>query len=192
MIKRLRKPLIVFLVIVILISLIHLFFFRTTVVNNLSDYESRRTQWFVISEMLPELSELPEYADIDYQYRERRYAYIFTSLTIRLVVSYDEETYKQEKAKLEELDFLENKIDNLVPEHEFFINSYHFRILNNDSFDVGDIRPIGLGNYPKTISFIATSDEKNSIAYLYFYNQDVDFIRRPMEEIIKGEFRYNW
>jgi hypothetical protein len=202
--KRFRKRLIVFSSIIALFVLTALFLLiyilplRRTVVNDLSDYESRKTGTYgfpVVQGMLPALDELPEYVNIDYQYRRVRY-FIFTSQTIRLVVTYDDETYEQEKAKTDEKDFLNHALKRsadannyLIPEHEFFIGSFYFRVLDNMYYDIGN--SYGLG-YPKQIGIIATSDETNSVAYLYYYNFDRDSVGGSMEDFVKKWFRYNW
>jgi hypothetical protein len=77
----------------------------------------------------------------------------------------------------------------LLPEPEFNINSYNFKVLaeNNDSdFD-----------YPHYIGMIATSDEKKNISYLYFADQDFDYIsennnKGEMQKFVKEYFKYEW
>ncbi|MCL2634736.1 MAG: hypothetical protein FWD34_09520 [Oscillospiraceae bacterium] len=196
--KRIFVSAIIISVVVASILFVYSKFFSTTVINNLNDYEKRMEERYVVSGMLPELDELPEYININYQYRRIEY-FIFTSFTIRLVVTYDEETYIKEKAKLEKKDYLSHAVIHeytiydsdvlvqrpLIPEHEFSIKSFDFKVLDNDYYDVKY-------SYPKEIGFIATSDEKNSIAYLYFYDFDIDLISRSMEEFIVRNFKYDW
>jgi len=111
-----------------------------------------------------------------------------------LVISYDEETYISEKKRIEEsTDFLEEVVfttDDVVsyflPEPEFSINSYHFRVVKSD-----------LGYYPKYFGMIATSDEKNTIAYLYFKDGDLDVIsinrkEGEMKKFVEEYFKYDW
>ena len=178
--------------IVFVISAVWYLYFSTTVRNRLGDYESRTTNFTAYSDLhptdvLPKLDDLPEYVDISYQYRLKR-MFLWSAETLRLVVTYDKETYEEEKKKLEDKNYLDHVVKAeysdeslnrfLIPEFEFSVNSYNFRILESE-------------DYPHTIGFIATSDEKNSIAYLYFYDYYLDFIA-SMEPFIKDYFRYKW
>lgn len=56
----------------------------------------------------------------------------------------------------------------LNPEYEFSINSYTFKVVAGN----------GKGNtqFPKSFGMIETSERKKSIAYLYFYDTDLDII----------------
>ena len=186
---------IVLLIVALSISLILYFFFSTITITKLSDYEQRKTHFPESAGVLPKLEELSDYISIDYEYRRENFLF-FTTYTLRLNVTYDKLTYENEKAKLGEKNYLDHtvkyeymdEISNgcLIPEFEFFINSYNFRTLQGEMF-----------YYPKSIGFIATSDEKNSIAYLYFYDYDLDYIseaddKGSMEIFIKKHFKYNW
>lgn len=122
---------------------------------------------------MPPLEELPKYENIHYQHDNIKYA-IFESDSMTLDVEYDEETYKKEKEKLDDnYEFLEDKVPTfdggyLIPENEFSVNSYEFRVVEDNS-ENGE-------SYPKSFGMLGTSDEKNSIVYLYFFDFDIDYI----------------
>lgn len=133
---------------------------------------------------LPDLDNLPEYEDIYYQYYTDRD--IPSTDTMLLVVIYDEDTYEAEKARLDKtytfLDHVarDSHSDSIVmPEYEFYINTYDFRVLEAIL-------------YPHYFGMIATSDENKSIAYLYFYNQSLDYVAESMEDFVKEYFPYCW
>lgn len=51
--------------------------------------------------------------------------------------------------------------------------------------------------FPKSFGMIGTSEEKKSIAYLYFYDFDLDYIgekneRDPMANFVKKYFEYDF
>jgi len=51
--------------------------------------------------------------------------------------------------------------------------------------------------YPKSFGMIGTSDEKKSIAYLYFYDNDLDYIgdideKSPMSNFVKKNFKQDF
>ena len=54
-----------------------------------------------------------------------------------------------------------------------------------------DFRCIEGGSYPHAMLFIGTSDAAREIAYLYFHDQDLDYISDGMEDFIRGETGWN-
>lgn len=144
---------------------------------------------------MPSIEELPENKSIEYRYTSNSII-ISQSDSIALVVSYDDSTYKKEKEKLKEhytyLDkpVYDNDIDNfLIPEHEFKVNSYNFKVASGNESYTAD--------YPKSFGMIGTSDEKKSIAYLYFYDSDLDYISKKdngtsILEFVKEHFDYDF
>jgi hypothetical protein len=144
---------------------------------------------------MPAINDLPKYQDMSYKYN--RFSSILSDTdTMTLAVHYDEETYKKEKEKLEEkYRYLEQKVVSdfdkskyYIPDYEFSINSYNFRVANgNDNYSA---------KYPKSFAMLGTSDEKKSIAYLYFYDYDLDYIENdsenPMGKFVKKYFKYDF
>jgi hypothetical protein len=146
-------------------------------------------------DFMPAIDDLPQYKDISYKYNNVS-SILFESDAITLVVDYDEETFEKEKEKLsKEYKFLEQKVVSsfdenkyYIPEHEFSINSYKFKVVNE------------YNNYkakcPKSFGMLGISDEKKSIAYLYFYDYDLDYISKnsktPMADFINDYFNYNF
>jgi len=144
---------------------------------------------------MPAIEDLPEYKDISYNYNHESIV-IYETDTISLVVNYNEETYDKEKEKLLEMyKFLDQKVISnfdeskyYIPEYEFSINSYAFKVVDkSDNYNA---------KYPKSFGMIGTSDEKNSIAYLYFYDDDLDYIQEdnenPMTNFVKKYFKYDF
>lgn len=142
---------------------------------------------------MPKIEELPESNTIEYRYTNNSII-ISQSDSIALVVSYDDSTYEKEKlnGQYTYLDkpVYDYDIDSfLIPENEFKVNSYTFRVASgNDSYTA---------DYPKSFGMVGTSDEKKSIAYLYFYDSDLDYIskkdnRTSMLEFVKEHFDYDF
>lgn len=143
---------------------------------------------------MPALENLPKSLDIAYKYNHIPTILSDTD-TMVLVVEYDEATYKSEKEKLtSNYNFLTKKVpstyneDNyLIPEYEFSINSYEFKVVEGNDKSKAE--------YPKSFGMIGTSDKKKSIAYLYFYDHELDYIgekdeKRPMANFVNKYFRY--
>lgn len=144
---------------------------------------------------MPTIEDLPKYQDISYKYNNFPII-LFETEAITLVVNYDEETYKKEKEKLtEKYKFLNHKVVSdfdkskyCIPEYEFSINNYDFKVAEgNDNYEA---------IYPKSFGMIGISDEKKSIAYLYFYDYHLDYIDkdkdRPMADFIEENFKYDF
>ena len=114
---------------------------------------------------LPYLSELAPYEDCRFIYTARRYS-LFQSHAYILIVQYDEAEYSR---RIEELDsgyiwrskLISGQDEGLPPEFE--LDGFSFRTVE------------GTG-YPKWMLFIGVSDERHEIAYIYVYDQDLDYI----------------
>lgn len=144
---------------------------------------------------MPLIEELPKYQDISYKYNHVSII-LFETDTIMLVVSYDEETYQKEKEKLTvKYKFLDHKVVSdydenkyYIPEHQFSINNYDLKVVDgNDNYQA---------EYPKSFGMIGISDKKRSIAYLYFYDYDLDYIQddseSPMANFVKRYYKYDF
>ena len=144
---------------------------------------------------MPAIEDLPKYKDISYKYNHFSII-LFKTDAITLVVNYDEETYEKEKEKLaEKYKFLDHKVVSDFDKSKYYIPEYEFSI-NNYDFKVGDGNDNYEARYPKSFGMIGTSDEKKSIAYLYFYDDDLDYIRKdkdsPMADFVKKNFKYDF
>ena len=134
-------------------------------------------------QVIPEPANLPEHLSIFYQHQYYRVLF-WPKDTVTLIVEYDEIGFEREKAKLDERTYLDRAIHERMPQYEFRINSFDFRILNDLREEIDDF-------YPKQWGAIAMSDEKKKIAYLYHHSTELDIIRN-VPEYIKRYFRYDW
>lgn len=147
-------------------------------------------------DIMPDLEELPEYKNIEYKYTHKSII-IFESHSVALIVNYDDNTFESEKDKLnKQYTFLDEKIKSefdknkyYIPEYEFSVESYTFRVIDRE----------GTPNtkYPKSFGMIGISEEKKSIAYLYFYDDELDYIgeeneKEPMDKFVKEYFKYDF
>ncbi len=148
------------------------------------------------TDVMPDLESLPHYNSIDYQFYDK-YSILGAPRSMLLVVAYDQQTYEDEKRKIDDkYTFLDHAVEAeawpetfLMPEYDFTIEDYHFRVVAGNEEDYTE--------YPKRFGMVATSDEKKEIAYLYFSDYDLDFISSPnvdqtMTDFVKEYFRYNW
>ena len=147
-------------------------------------------------DIMPNINDLPVHENMQY-ISTHKSMILFESDSIALIVDYDNEIYEAEKSKLDEkYTFLKEKVKStydetkyFIPENEFSINTYNFRVI--DSSQSSNIE------FPKSFGIIGTSDEKKSIAYLYFYDFDLDYIGEENEEdsmfkFIKRYFNYDF
>lgn len=141
------------------------------------------------ADVMPDLESLPEYKSIFYAYHCDHTYLIFSSETMLLRVSYDKKIYEAEKYKLfETYTFLDHPVSMdqcyLIPESEFSINSYEFRVIDEKSTEHT--------YYPHFFGLIATSDKYHRIAYMCFYDYDLDYISGSMANFVKKYFPYKW
>ena len=147
-------------------------------------------------DIMPTLDNLPEYDNIEYKYTHKSILF-FESNSVALIVNYDDNTFKVEKNKLDEqYIFLDRKIKSdydeskyYIPEYEFSVESYDFRVIDKNGTSNTD--------FPKSFGMIGISEEKKSIAYLYFYDGDLDYIaeeneKNPMANFVKEYFKYKF
>lgn len=144
--------------------------------------------------VMPVLDDIENYESIEYLHTHKDMI-LFEADSVVLDITYDEETYKNEKELIDEkyMFYIKEEDENnsimQVVEDEFSINSYEFRIVvkNEENFT-------GL---PKSFGMIGTSDENKSIAYLYFYDFDLDSIGAEtvndvMPDFIRDYFKYEF
>jgi len=183
-------------VVLALFILVFVLSFGTNLSSDMDKYEERRMGYRYASNVLPDLNNLPEYEEIEHEYRLKNVLF-FQSETLLLVVTYDEQTYFEEKEKLAALPYLDSPIEEeergyyLIPEHEFSINTFDFKVLASE-----ETNEESRFEYPKYFGMIGVSDEKKSIAYLYFCDVDLDYISEEpqgaMREFVETYFKYNW
>lgn len=178
--------------IVIVITMVS---FVTGYINSSSDIEKYLDSGTIIDSMakdfMPVLDDLPKYESIEYKYTHKPMI-IFQADSVALIVKYDDNIFESEKKKIDETyTFLNEETEHnyYVPEYEFSVESYDFRIVNEE-----DKSKMG---FPKSFGMIGVSEEKKSIAYLYFYDFDLDIIggeneKNPMENFVKEYFRYDF
>lgn len=137
-------------------------------------------------DIIPSLSELPE-AQLHQFVHTRSSMLFFEAHSLLLNMAYTEETYATQKAQLEDTyAFLnepvawDNDGNSVLPETSFSLGSYHFRVVAPTEGDHTD--------YPHSFGIVGTSDEKHSVAYLYFYDADLDYIGQKGDESPMADF----
>lgn len=99
---------------------------------------------------------------------------LFTCDVNALICAYDEDTYSQQKALLEEKYVFQT--DAVKGEATAEVDGYYFRMLSKNEYEM---------NYPKEVVLIATNDETNEIVYMSFYDDDLDYIDSLDEFILE-------
>lgn len=131
---------------------------------------------------LPALSEVEPCASYRFNYTAKRMS-IFQSHAYVLVASYDAEHYRQR------VDALEDRYEYLTdaffgggtaedPQPEFELDGFRFRAVQEAGKDRADV---------KYIFLVGTSDERQEIAYVYYHDQDLDYIDTTMGEFLEEE-----
>jgi hypothetical protein len=140
------------------------------------------------------LDEIGSYKDIYFQ-STKTGGFLFSSYGSLIVADYDDDTFEKQLAVVNNLQYqtepilFEDSSCYILPETEFQINDWDFKILENKS-----------SNYtmPKDIDFIAVNKSSNQIAYLTFYDQDLDYLCKAkdkngyMVRFVKKYFNYKF
>ncbi len=175
--KAKRNIISVFLLIFVICPLVILWvLFGNSVSYNIDKYNE------VIENVdaLPELDELGNYDDLNFKhYHDRTLFFVSDAYTLK--VSYDNQNYNREKELLSQkfvyqtdtLKYFDNE-----KEPHFQYNSFEFNVLDINEYDL---------MYPKKLVFVGYSDEKQEIAYVYYYNFDLDVINTSFGEFLKEE-----
>lgn len=144
--------------------------------RSLADYDGDRRGIGSAETMLPSLDALGDPAKLSYAFRKS--GVIWTSYAYALLAFYTEEDYPRQVALLEtQYSFLENPILKeerwLLPEATFPYQGFSFRVVPDPDHSVC------LGIACKSFLMIGTNDDAHSIAWLYFFDQDLDYIALP-------------
>ena len=132
------------------------------------------------SDFLPALSDLSDYTNIRYSYRKRYYSLLFflpmfVSEDVTLFVEYPDDIYEDKKTQvLDSYEFLEATIISEDGKNyqsapaTFEYGEYDFRTTAlPDSLN-------SMVYMTKSFAFIGVNDDKNRIAFCYFYDIDLD------------------
>mgnify|MGYP000761818089 CR=1 FL=1 len=136
-----------------------------------------------------DLDELGNYTDIDYQYSQKTHMLLFPSQSSVLDLTYEEEEYKKQIEQIENTyTFLNEPIKDedlyLISQNEFTIGNWNFKVcLNNEYLDF---------YYPGDFRMIAFNNAEKHIAYLDFYDSDLDCVDQNMAEFVNEYFNYNF
>ncbi len=145
---------------------------------------------------MPKINSLGNYLDIKYTYKVTCYSWFmnFCSDGLALFVKYDQETYENEKLRINgSYEFLKNPIGDSdyfeLPVTEFEYKGYLMKVVPDQEYI----------DYCACKSFllIGFSDEKCAMAFLYFYDADIDYISErgedpnaEMQRVVDGAFSW--
>lgn len=139
------------------------------------------------------LSEVGEYNEVYYQSATSGNL-LFKSRASMLTAKYSAENFKKQNEANEYLHYQENEIKfdgehYALPQTEFTIGKWSFRVLESRSSN---------WQIPKSIDFIAVNKDERKIAYMTFYDQDLDYICSAdeadgyMEKFVNKYFKYDF
>ena len=142
----------------------------------MEDYDDAIADVEYASEFMPALSDLSEYTNISYSYKDTISGLIlllpmFEICGITLFVEYSEDIYEQKKAEtLAKYEFISEETyeyyEHLqAPLPQFEYKGYTFQADTNEE---------KTGDALKSFVLVGYNDETNKIAYCYFYDFDID------------------
>ena len=128
-------------------------------------------------EEMPTKDELGEVVSSKYQYY--CFTHFFSHESYTLICKYTEEGYEEQKAALLDGYTYESEPivdDEHVCEPNATVKGFTFRMLDSETYDL---------NHPKVVMLFGTNDETGEIAYIYFYDPDLDYINSLEDFIAK-------
>lgn len=131
---------------------------------------------------LPALEEMGQYKEATCKYTQFRQAFFGWSSRI-LTATYAEEEYQTQKAYLEERYTFETSLprfylEDQAKEPHFSFDGYDFSLLDFETYSL---------EYPKKMVFVGFSQEKNQIAFVYYYDTDLDYIPESFATFLTGD-----
>jgi len=163
----------------------------TVVENDISSYDKNVKQYYA-SSFMPSLDKIGNYQDISYTLIKNER--IFATYSLKLIVKYNQQVFQQEKERLNNAYTYINEpqFDQYgsgfytIPIAEFSDGKYNFKITKFEDT-----------TYPKNFGLVGISDETFEIAYLWLYDQDLDFICDKNSNEIKQmneflEYYFKW
>ena len=133
--------------------------------------------------LLPSVADVVNNDRFSYKFYEDNGA--FYSCGIVVTEEIEKENFSEKKKQIDELyDYLDEPVYNsylgmnTVPQVEFEIDNYVFRVIDKENETYG---------YPNSLGMIATSESESKILYFAFYSQDLDYIE-DMGEFVEKNF----
>lgn len=130
---------------------------------------------------MPSLSEIDQPIQTEYYKYYSEFGVFFTCDAGILICKYDDSTYKAQKNIVDTTYVFQTApidVSGYDVEPIVNIDDYQFRMLSLE----GEYNLV----YPKFLAFIATNDAENEIAYIWFYDVELDYIE-SMTDLINND-----
>ena len=126
------------------------------------------------NEVMPETDEIGSYTEV-YTNKNiyNQVAPIFKSETYTLIAKYEKEGYESQKSIVSEKYSIESSGED-ADSSSFDLDGFRFSLLSEQYID-----------YPKTLYFIGFNDADRAVAYIYFYDQDLDVIDQSYDKFLR-------
>ena len=170
---------------------------KNDIYTDISQYDQDIQQICNAAKFMPDLDTLTGYQEIKYLYKVKHFAPIlgFRSDGFALFVTYDDSQYEAKKLEaLDSYEFLQEPVMRNSDTYELPLTEFTYRDYT--------MKVVPDGEYIdfcacKSFLMLGFNDEKHTIAYLYFYDFDVDLIASVGEDLEEEmgsfiEFNFAW
>lgn len=183
---RNRKRHIIIIVISLLLVFLSIYIYRDCnyTIKGIDNYDEYYSAF--------SLNELGNYNNLYYQCTKTG-GYIFTSYGSLIIADYNDVSFLEQISLLNNKDYQEDVVlfdetKYILPNTNFFIGDWNFKVLKNSDTD---------DCYPRLINFIGFNENENKIAYLTFRDQDLDYLCKIedndyMPKFINKYFNYKF
>lgn len=158
---------------------------------DLAEYESYRSKIKYAEEGLPSLNEIADYKEAIFGYRHVVHSYVmgFESYGLSLFADYDASQYASAKEFAESrysfitAPIIQDDGDYTFPVAEFSYKGYEFKIAYTSASVYHSLNSDDKKEhiYPKSFTMVGFDNENNSLAFLYYYDFDLDLLSWPKD-----------
>lgn len=131
---------------------------------------------------LPSVAQLGQYTDLKFKYLQKQY-FIFESEAYTVKATYSGSEFEKMTQWIDDTYQFQNTVKNYRDEEtempaSFRLGDFAFRMLSLEAYDL---------YYPKELIFVGVSHNRNEIAFIYFYDFDLDYIDRSFADFLVEE-----
>lgn len=148
----------------------------TTIKSNMDSYDDYVATVPNAKAFMPSLDSLGDYIQSAVNLQSRDML-IYKSDSIILFVLYTKEDYDEKKEELQkshsflsEAVYDKNGKTRIIPEVSAFVNGYTIKVADNRKTDKNY-------SFPKSFGMVGYNDDINAIAYMYFSDDELDYIK---------------
>ncbi len=132
---------------------------------------------------LPTVNEIGDYTDVEFKHLHKDMSILFQSDAYILKASFTTQEFEKQISHIESKyhfqETVTSDVDKKIENDTFFeLDDFQFKLLSLDEYNL---------EYPKQMVFIGVSNKNKEIAYVYYFDMDLDYIDSSFQDFLKKE-----